>query len=295
MSKKRKSKTPVMLTVLVILLAMFFVFSRTHRFASRNLRIAEIPEKKPTTDSILKPQTDQHSQNLIPMKNLPDKSILLGQLSAEQSDSLLVPVDQRYANRTGMYMHKEAYESFLKMHQAAATEGIQLTIVSAFRSFAHQKRIWENKWNGRQVLSGNIWATDINDPLERAREILRFSAMPGTSRHHWGTDIDINSLQNSYFESGRGKREYDWLVANAHKYGFCQPYTARGNRNHKGYEEEKWHWSYLPVAHLYLQTFIEQISDKDIAGFDGWQTAQELEVIRHYVKPIDPNCLDYPW
>jgi zinc D-Ala-D-Ala carboxypeptidase len=55
-----------------------------------------------------------------------------------------------YANRAGMYMHTDAYQSFLKMHEAATRDGINLVIISAFRDFNHQKRIWENKWNGRQ-------------------------------------------------------------------------------------------------------------------------------------------------
>jgi len=50
--------------------------------------------------------------------------------------------------------------------------------------------------------------------------------MPGTSRHHWGTDVDLFSLDNKFFESGDGKIWYSWMVQNAAKYGFCQPYTA---------------------------------------------------------------------
>ncbi len=74
--------------------------------------------------------------------------------------------------------------------------------------------------------------------------------MPGTSRHHWGTDFDLNNLTNSYFSRGEGKVIYAWLKKNAGKYGFCQPYTAG---REEGYNEERWHWSYIPLARIFLR------------------------------------------
>lgn len=224
---------------------------------------------------------------------LPDKNILLGKITGTQKDSMLVAVGRGYGNRDGLLMHAEAYRAYIRMYSEAKQQGIELTIISAFRDFDHQKRIWENKWNGRQVLSGNKKATDITDPVDRALEILRFSSMPGTSRHHWGTDIDINNLNNSYFNTGRGKREYQWLLENAHRFGFYQPYTHRGLRNNSGYEEEKWHWSYLPVAALYLDAYRQLVNHSDLIGFDGSPTASEIEIIKHYVLAIDQQCLDF--
>jgi zinc D-Ala-D-Ala carboxypeptidase len=234
------------------------------------------------------PNIIRNSQLATPNPQLPmtpSKDQLLGRIDPAASADFVL-IGNRYASREGMYMHKEVYKAFLEMHAAAASDGISLTIISAMRTFNHQKRIWENKWRGRQVLHGNIRATDFADPVERALEILRFSAMPGTSRHHWGTDIDINNLNNSYFASGKGKREYDWLVANAGKFGFCQPYTAHGTNREGGYEEEKWHWSYMPVSAQYLRTYIDAISYDDIKGFDGWETAAQIDVIGGYVKEV---------
>jgi len=45
--------------------------------------------------------------------------------------------------------------------------------------------------------------------------------MPTASRHHWGTDVDINSVDPDYFMNGTGLKEYEWLKKNAYKYGFC--------------------------------------------------------------------------
>ncbi len=288
-SVNRKSNTFI---VLVVILAILLLSSRTCRLSRRNLSPVN-PET--TSETVYSQNPDSlkiHKKEPMPEISQPDKNILLGKPSRSQRDSLLTLVERKYANRDGMFMHRKAYDAFLKMHEAAKTDGIELIIVSAFRDFNHQARIWNNKWNGQQVLSGNIKATEISNPIERAREILRFSAMPGTSRHHWGTDIDLNSLNNRYFESGRGKREYEWLVENASKFGFCQPYTPKDSGRESGYEEEKWHWSYTPVSAQWLSFYQKQITYDDIKGFDGWETARLLSVIERYVLSVNDDCMN---
>ncbi len=215
---------------------------------------------------------------------------LLGLITPSADDDFVL-IDPGYASRPGMYLRRAAYDAFLDMRAAALADRITLIVLSATRDFDHQKRIWENKWHGRQVLHGNIMAADIKDPVERAREILRFSAMPGTSRHHWGTDIDLNSLVNSYFESGEGKRVYEWLLENAAKHGFCQPYTKHGDERTGGYEEEKWHWSYMPLANSFYRAFKHKITYDDIKGFAGHETARELQVIDRFVLDVNSLCL----
>ncbi len=216
--------------------------------------------------------------------------MLLGRIDPESDEAGFEEISRKYANRKGMFLRREAMEAFTEMHAAAEKEGLQLVVLSATRTFSHQKRIWENKWQGVSLLHGGILATDIEDPVERSREILRFSAMPGTSRHHWGTDIDLNSLQNSYFEHGQGKLVYQWLKANASDYGFCQPYTAHGKRRTGGYEEERWHWSYKPLASDFYHAFAAQISYEDIDGFDGAETARAMRVIEDYVLDVNKDC-----
>ena len=80
-------------------------------------------------------------------------------------------------------MHKEAKKAFLKMKEAASKEAIQIEVVSAYRSFERQKQIFEGKYNRftQQGLS----------PIQAIEKIIEYSTIPGTSRHHWGTDIDI--------------------------------------------------------------------------------------------------------
>ncbi|MEL7163682.1 MAG: M15 family metallopeptidase, partial [Bacteroidota bacterium] len=160
-----------------------------------------------------------------------------------------VKVAPEYTDGDPYVLHQDTYAAFERMHAAAKAEGVSLIMVSATRNFARQKQIWEAKWNGQRLLEGKEKADEVYpDPADRARAILRYSSMPGTSRHHWGTDIDLNALTNGYFKSGVGKQVFEWLTAHAHEYGFCQPYTPKGETRPNGYEEERWHWSYLPLA-----------------------------------------------
>jgi LAS superfamily LD-carboxypeptidase LdcB len=132
--------------------------------------------------------------------------------------------------------------------------------------------------------------TTIKDPAARAKEILKYSSMPGTSRHHWGTDFDINKLTNSYYESGDGKIILDWLTAHASHYGFARPYTAGRSG---GYQEERWHWSYLPLSRKFLADWLAEFGPHPelftAEGlFDGSSVAGSWA--REYVETINPEC-----
>lgn len=227
-----------------------------------------------------------------PLDTIPLK-YLLGQFDPE-SDSQFQSIDTRFSGGSALRqkLHRETHAAFEKMWQAAKQDGISLTILSATRNFYYQKSIWEAKWNGQRNVEGKNLAQTVPDPAERALTILRYSSMPGTSRHHWGTDIDINSFNNSYFEQGKGKAEYEWLRANGPEYGFCQVYSPKGEDRPYGYEEEKWHWSYLPLADRYLKSYAALVTPDMITGFAGAEVAEEIQVIDRYVFGINPSCKD---
>jgi zinc D-Ala-D-Ala carboxypeptidase len=217
---------------------------------------------------------------------------LLGKI-VPGKDTAFVPIASKYTPKSGIYLRREAYAAFEKMHTAAAAAGVKLTIISATRTFGDQKGIWENKWNGQTLVGGKNLSTTVADPVERAKAILRYSSMPGSSRHHWGTDMDLNSLENSYFDAGNGKKEYDWLHAHAADFGYCQPYTLIGSERPHGYQEERWHWSYMPIAARFLKAYRAQVQLSDITGFKGSETATPLQVIEHYVSGIAPACRNW--
>lgn len=205
-------------------------------------------------------------------------------------DERFARIPDAYASKT-MYMRKEALAAFEEMHVAAKKSGIRLTILSATRPFDVQKSIWEAKWTGKRKVDGRLLPKEVKDPKGRATKILRWSSMPSTSRHHWGTDIDINSLEPSYFDAGKGLKEYQWLVANAPTYGFCQVYSEMGPNRPDGYQEEKWHWSYLPISKELTAAYAQKITDQDIGGFLGSESAPMIEVVKKYVLGINPDCL----
>lgn len=214
-----------------------------------------------------------------------NKNYLLGRFD-ETKDERFVKIDSQYArgSAVGKFLRKEALEAFRKMTEAARKDGVHLFIISATRNFESQKSIWENKWDGKVKVEGKDLTT-VKDFAERARLILLYSSMPSTSRHHWGTDMDLNSLENDYFASGEGLKIYQWLQVYAAEFGFCQPYTSK-KEGRTGYEEEKWHWSYLPLSSQLLREYKKQISYQDITGYKGSEVAIKLNVIEKYVDGV---------
>ncbi len=205
------------------------------------------------------------------------KDELLGKFNPADHEDFL-RVEAKYTNKQSIYLRKEAYKAFTAMHDAASDEDIELKIISATRNFNYQKSIWERKWDKPKYMG---W-----EPILKAKDILTYSSMPGTSRHHWGTDIDMNNLNNSYFESGQGLKIYAWLQECASEYGFKQVYTSKED-GRTGYNEEKWHWSYTPLSDEYLKEYNRLVSIGDIEGFIGSTSAEGLNVINEYVNGID--------
>ena len=199
-----------------------------------------------------------------------------------------VRLGEAYTDGDGDYLlRREAAAALTRMVDAAAADGIALRVRSATRNFDRQAAIWGAKWRGERTLSNGVnlgERPDLSDSA-KARLILLYSSMPGTSRHHWGTDVDFNAFDNDYFAAGRGAEEYAWLTEHAAEYGFRQPYTSKA-RGRTGYEEERWHWSYAPLSVPYLQAYREAVGYDDIAGFDGAAAAARVGAIEEYVGGV---------
>ncbi len=180
--------------------------------------------------------------------------------------------------KQSMYLRQEVYDAFLKMAEAAAKDSILLTIVSATRTFDYQKEIWENKWTGMTPVEGKKLNNKLKDPAERALKILEFSAPPGFSRHHWGTDFDLNSTEPIYFDSPEGKKMYEWMKKHAFRFGFCQTYTEFNEQRPRGFHEEKWHWSYYPVSEKIWKAQISNFKECKIYRFKGSSALKEINL-----------------
>lgn len=156
-------------------------------------------------------------------------------------------------------LHREVAAPYLAMRAAASADGVDLVAFSAFRDFERQLAIWNGKFRGERPLQDragrNLEAGRLT-PMERVTAILWWSALPGASRHHWGTDFDVMDLAAlpagyrvqvvpaEYSPGGPFARLSTWLDSHMHAFGFFRPYgTDRG-----GVSPEPWHLSYAPVA-----------------------------------------------
>lgn len=169
--------------------------------------------------------------------------------------------------------------------QRAAQQGFELCVASGFRSFERQLVIWNAKVEGlRPVLDDQnrvVNMASLNE-LQRIVAIMRFSALPGASRHHWGSDIDIYdraaltkgaSVQLLPSESAVGGPFYNfhqWLDVLLQR-GDCEGFYRPYNLDRGGVAPEPWHFSYAPMAANYqssltLQVLFEVIDSADI-GF----------------------------
>jgi len=179
--------------------------------------------------------------------------------------------------RFGVPLHREVVGPLEKLSDAAAREGFELKVLSGFRDFSQQLRIWNLKATGqRALLDSQGVALDFHrlNEEEIVHAILRWSALPGASRHHWGTDLDI------YDESARPQDYaieltpaevegngmfapfHDWLDSHLEKAGFFRPYA----RDQGGVSPERWHLSYRPLSEKYLSQFSIEILEKTVAG-----------------------------
>jgi len=202
-------------------------------------------------------------------------------------------------------LHPDTAEALLSMRDEARQAGIDLYVASAYRDFKRQLAIWSAKFNGQRPLL---------DPAGRRLDhaklheyalidaILTWSALPGASRHHWGSDFDVMDaaalgpgeqaqlVAQEYGPGGRFERLSGWLDSNMGRFGFFRPYaTWQG-----GVRPEPWHLSYAPVSVpalqvLSLEVLREAIEESDMPGKHA-VLARLPELYQRYVLTVDQ-----PW
>ena len=191
-----------------------------------------------------------------------------------------------------------ATKAFLAMQQAATRVGFKLQPASSFRDFKRQQAIWNGKFEGsRPVLDKNSQPIDIKllTEGELCEAILHWSALPGASRHHWGTDIDIYdpfllpegaSLQLEPWEYEPGGyfcALNDWLTEHMAAYDFYRPFTSTC----AGVAYEPWHISYWPLSHqaellLTESVIADVLTEENIRGKD-WLLANLSYLYKQYI------------
>jgi LAS superfamily LD-carboxypeptidase LdcB len=199
-------------------------------------------------------------------------------------------------------LQRDTLEPFLAMRDAAMRDGIAIQIVSAFRDFAAQQNIWDRKYRGERPLydaHGEVRDHAKLSPAELVDAIVCWSAVPGASRHHWGTELDlidsaalpegyrVRLLPDEAAPGGVFHRLHQWLDANMLQFGFFRPYrTFRG-----GVHPEPWHLSYAPVSTPALQAltpevFADAVRSSRILGRD--LVLERIDdLYRRYVANVD--------
>ena len=227
-------------------------------------------------------------------------SLPLNQLLAQEQDfseaELTGKADiQLYGE--DIQLRKQAHDAFVEMKKAAYQDGIDIKVVSSYRDYERQREIFERKY---------ITYTDQEgmDPLEAIDEIVKYSTIPGTSRHHWGTDADLvdgskraegDLLVADKFEEGGPFADFkNWMDANSEKYGFYLVYTDTPKR--RGFKYEPWHYSYAPLSIPMLTAFrrmniLKILEQDDFLGSEDLTTGFIRNYIADNVLDINPDLL----
>jgi LAS superfamily LD-carboxypeptidase LdcB len=174
-------------------------------------------------------------------------------------------------------LHKDVLTPFLNLRRAAGTDGFDLMPHSSFRDFSRQLAIWNGKFSGeRPTYDSAGQPIDMSRlaPSDRVEAILLWSALPGASRHHWGTDIDlidgraaapgyrVGLTQAEFAPGGPFSPLSEWLEANAARFGFFRPFRGKLS----GVRPEPWHFSFAPVADNARRSLTAEVLHRALAA-----------------------------
>ena len=187
-----------------------------------------------------------------------------------------------YDDHFKQFLHPDVIVPLQELSRVAAEAGFLLALASGYRNFSRQLLIWNQKVSGARAVydsEGNIVNMTILSDDEKLWAILRWSALPGASRHHWGTDVDIydrSKIDANYqlqltvaetVELGPFAEFHLWLTEKLAEKNcpFYRPYAV----DKGGVAPEPWHLSYMPVANqmsaqFSLDLLVEQIQQTDI-------------------------------
>ena len=195
-----------------------------------------------------------------------------------QSDAHLVAIQNHY-------LHANIVNDFIALQAAAASTGFDLCIASSFRDFNRQSAIWNAKFsNKRVVLNKAQQAVELNSlsDIEKCTAIMLYSALPGASRHHLGTDLDIfdksavsgdyvlQLTPDEYQHGGPFAKLSQWLDTHLEEFGFYRPYQ----HDLGGVAPELWHISHIAqseqlMSHLSLEVLHNCIKESNLFGKDA--------------------------
>lgn len=136
-------------------------------------------------------------------------------------------LDNSYA-KSGIYLVKEAKDNLERLISDAKNAGMNIRVISAYRSYSYQENLYNNYVK--------------NDGVENADT---YSARPGYSEHQTGLVVDVTRAFDD-FNNFENTNEYTWMLENAHNYGFILRYP-KDKENITTYNFEAWHYRYVGI------------------------------------------------
>ncbi len=225
---------------------------------------------------------------------------------SEQESIALGLVDDHIYWSNAIGLHNKVVEPWDDLTKAARQAGFDLAIVSGFRGFERQQSIWDAKMRGdRPVLDDQSRVIDISllPPLDKVKRVMRWSALPGASRHHWGTDMDvydraavpkdysIQLITEEYTEGGPFAPMSAWLVdylEQEHSPNFILPYRDDNN----GVMPELWHLSYQPVAEQYQEVWTLEVLQNHLRQSDVLESKTVLSSINELYEQFIKDSIN---
>lgn len=197
----------------------------------------------------------------------------------------------------GINLRSQAHDAFVEMKKAAYMDGIDLKVVSSYRDFYRQASIWEGKFE-------RFTDEDGMSPIDAIDKIIEYSTIPGTSRHHWGTDIDIVDghrkvegdvlVPEKFGVGGPYENFKKWMDENSKTFDFHLVYTDTAKR--KGFKYEPWHYSFAPLSVPMLTQFrskniMQLLQVEDFLGSEHFTNGFIKTYVQNNILDINKELL----
>ena len=253
MAKKTKKEYSLFITgicvslVCIIVIAAIVVVLMSKETDNNSLSNSSLSEEVVVSafESSAVPNATQTNSSLEPLIN--------GELNADFSNLLLVngnnplpndfdyegnliTVDKKYLCGNRNQMNKDAYMFAKAMLEAAWKDNVELYILSPYRSYSSQSVLFENEV--KRYLNGS---TTREQAEIKASTVV---ARPGTSEHHTGLAVDLNSVETNFEDT----EAFSWLKEHGEEYGFIMRY-AEDKQDLTGVIYEPWHWRFVGIKH----------------------------------------------
>jgi D-alanyl-D-alanine carboxypeptidase len=240
---------------------------------TKNVESSEAEDEVKTTIATTK-NNEATTENIVPADATPDHYVFDDgipskfnkaetkkwylKLIGPYSDPLPKDYAPSLSTVDGYPIHSKIVTAYKAMKKAAKKDGVNLYIISGYRTYQRQK----NNFNTRY----NLYKSQGYSDDEAYKKTAAIIAVPGTSEHHLGLAMDLNSLDQSFGNTKAGK----WLAKNSYKYGFILRYAA-DTTDITGIVYEPWHFRYVSVGHAYkiremdvtLEEYIEWLKSQE--------------------------------